>query len=79
MYEEKRSRSVGPEYVNQAPAYELFKVNPKGPIWLGSMNDLPKALDQMKRMAARLPGHYFVCDSGSREVIASVHSGDSLA
>jgi hypothetical protein len=55
--------------------YDVFKQTPqKKALWLGSVNGLPRALDQMKRMAARLPGDYFISDAATHEVIASVHS-----
>jgi hypothetical protein len=57
-------------------SYEVFKaVDKSTPIRLGSVNHLTAAIDMMNRMAARIPGAYFVLDSSTREVVASVPSG----
>jgi hypothetical protein len=54
-------------------AYDVFKgTRKKTPLWLGSMTGFQRAVDQMNRMAARLPGDYFVIDSVTNEVVATV-------
>jgi hypothetical protein len=61
--------------MDEPHTYELFKRTPQEqPRRLGSVNGLQRALDQMKRMSARLPGDYFISDAATHEVIASVHS-----
>jgi hypothetical protein len=53
--------------------YDVFKGHPqKKPLWLGTVNGLPRAIDLMDRMAARLSGDYFVCNAATHEVLASV-------
>jgi hypothetical protein len=54
--------------------YDVFKGLPdKNPLWLGAVPGLQRAIDQMKRMSARLPGDYFVFDPRENEVVATVH------
>jgi hypothetical protein len=54
--------------------YDVFKGLPdKKPLWLGAVPGLQRAIDQMNRMSARLPGNYFVFDPRANEVIATVH------
>jgi hypothetical protein len=51
--------------------YDVFKGTPKkNPLWLGSVNGLDRATELMKRMAARLPGDYFVSSGITTEVVA---------
>ena len=61
--------------MDKAIAYDVFKNAPQKPaLWLGTVNGLQRAIDQMKRMAARLPGDYFVSNAATHEVLASVHA-----
>ena len=57
--------------------YDVFKGIPeKKPLWLGTVNRLERAIDQMDRMFARLPGDYFVSNSATHEVLASIQISD---
>jgi hypothetical protein len=50
--------------------YDVFKGTPdKNPLWLGDINGLARATDLMNRMAARLPGDYFVSKAATTEVV----------
>lgn len=54
-------------------AYDVFKGRPENkPLWLGEVSGLQRAIDQMNRMAARLPGDYFVFNPLTNEVVAFV-------
>jgi hypothetical protein len=71
---ENRQFSFG-EVSSEPKIYDVFKETAqKKALWLGSVNRLQRALDQMKRMSAQLPGEYFISDAATQEVIASVHS-----
>ena len=55
--------------------YDVFKGIPgttKNPVWLGAIAGLNRATEHMNRMAERMPGDYFVSDSRTGEVVASV-------
>jgi hypothetical protein len=52
--------------------YDVFKGVPKkNPLWLGSINGLERAMEQMNGMADRLPGDYFVSSATNAEVVAT--------
>ena len=60
-------------------AYDVFKGAPdKKPLWLGAVNGLPRALEQMKRMADRLPGDYFISDGTTHEILAVIQAKSPL-
>jgi hypothetical protein len=51
--------------------YDVFKGTPdNNPLWLGNINGLERATELMNRMAARLPGDYFVSKAASAKVVA---------
>jgi hypothetical protein len=63
--------------MDKPTVYDVFKGTPqKKSLWLGTVNGLGRAIDQMNRMFARLPGDYFVSDSATHEVLASVQISD---
>ena len=54
--------------------YDVFKGFPdKKPLWLGAVPARDRAIDQMNRMASRLPGDYFVIDPATHEIVATVN------
>jgi hypothetical protein len=53
--------------------YDVFKGTPKkNPLWLGSVKGWERAVELTNRMAARLPGDYFVSSAVTREVVMVV-------
>jgi hypothetical protein len=51
--------------------YDVFSGIPeKNPLWLGSVSGLERAAELMNRMAARLPGNYFLSCAITNEVVA---------
>ena len=55
--------------------YDVFKRNPqKKPFWLGSVKGWTRAVDLMNRMAARLPGDYFVWNPITQELVTEVRA-----
>ena len=63
--------------MDKPTVYDVFKGTPQNkPLWLGTVNRLERAIDQMNRMFARLPGDYFVSNSATHEVLASVQISD---
>jgi hypothetical protein len=55
--------------------YDVFKRNAqKKPLWLGAVKGRKRAIDLMNRMAARLPGDYFVWNSNTQELVTEVRA-----
>jgi hypothetical protein len=51
--------------------YDVFKGKPNNTrLWLGSIAGLERATGLMNRMAASLPGDYFVVDAATGELVA---------
>ena len=54
-------------------SYDVFKRDPqKKPFLLGTVKGRKRAIDLTNRMAARLPGDYFVRDSFTQEIVTAV-------
>ena len=56
------------------PAFDIFsgRFNEKDVVWLGAVGRLDDARARMLNLAAKQPGAYFVFNSGSQTVAASV-------
>jgi hypothetical protein len=77
VYEEQ-SKSLEMRIMDKANAYDVFKGSPeKKPLWLGTVTGLQRAIDQMNRIAARMPCDYFVCSAATHEVVASLQAEGS--
>ena len=59
--------------------YEVFKGKPqKKALWLGAVKGRTRALDLMNRMAARLPGDYFVWNAITQDLVTEVRAGAAV-
>jgi hypothetical protein len=55
--------------------YDIYKGKPDTTRrWLESLNNLDRATDQMNHTAVIMPGDYFIVDSATGNVVASVSS-----
>jgi hypothetical protein len=61
--------------VDDISTYDVFKGNhQKKPLWLGTVEGRTRAIDLMNRMAARLPGDYFVWNTITQQLVTEVHA-----
>ena len=54
-----------------SPAFDIFKVEDSGVLWLGSAATVEDAKEQVRQIAARAPGKYLLFDqkTGTKLVI----------
>ena len=59
--------------------YDVFRGRPNlNGFWLGSLTGSDRAIEQMNRIAAITPGDYFVANSATGDVLASIEQSPSL-
>jgi hypothetical protein len=59
--------------------FDVFRGKPLGEcVWLGSVDELDRAADLMKLIAARTPGDYFVFCAATQEVVAVIEAVDPI-
>ena len=63
-----------------SPAFDIFKVEDSGVLWLGSAATVEDAKEQVRQIAARAPGKYLLFDqkTGAKLVIEPHHAGGSM-
>jgi len=63
-----------------SPAFDIFKVEDSGVLWLGSAATVEDAKEQVRQIAARAPGKYLLFDqkTGTKLVIEPYHAGGSM-
>ena len=63
-----------------SPAFDIFKVEDSGVLWLGSAATVEDAKEQVRQIAARAPGKYLLFDqkTGTKLVIEPRHAGGSM-
>lgn len=64
------SLSDSSKFAEGSRTFDIFRVEPEGPIWLSSLQGIHEAKVHMTKLAAECRGHYFVWDSGVRQVRA---------
>jgi len=63
------------------PAFDIFsgRYGEKGVLWLGAVTRLDDAHTRMLNLAAKQPGAYFVFNSDTKTLVASVDTSPPLS
>lgn len=63
-----------------SPAFDIFQLEDSGVLWLGSADTIEDAKEQVRQMAARVPGRYMLFDqkTGTKVVIELPRAGGDL-
>ena len=61
-----------------SPAFDIFKVEDSGVLWLGSAATVEDAKEQVRQIAARAPGKYLLFDQKTGLVIEPHRAGGSM-
>jgi hypothetical protein len=57
--------SLSMEDATMGSTYDIFKVTPDGPVWVGAVRGLREAKERMARLALTFPGEYFIHSQGN--------------
>jgi hypothetical protein len=59
------------------PAYDIFKNEKLGPLWIEAIHDIPTAKARIEELARQTQGEYLVIDQRRGQIVANVDSRTS--